>query len=83
MSSHHGHVLDPSLHYPAGLAWEGEQVMVDSADPEALGRWWAEVLGWVVVCDEPDEFERLHLDYRPHDRDAEVARLLALGARRG
>ncbi|MGW2050728.1 VOC family protein [Streptomyces sp. NPDC001858] len=25
---------------------------------------------------------RLHLDFRPDDRDAEVARLLALGARR-
>ncbi len=79
--------------------------MVDSADPETLGRWWAEALGWVVVNDAPDEFEirpapdrrpgllfttvpesktvknRLHLDFRPDDQKAEVARLLALGAR--
>ena len=61
-------------------------------------------LEWVVVDDDPDEFEirpaperlpgllfarvpepktlknRLHLDFRPDDRDAVVARLLDLGA---
>lgn len=79
--------------------------MVDSADPAALGRWWAEALGWVVVNDSPEEYEirpapdrlpgllfapvpeaktvknRLHLDFRPVDQEAEVTRLLALGAR--
>ncbi|PJE95357.1 glyoxalase [Streptomyces carminius] len=88
------------------MALEWEQVVVDAADPVALGRWWAEALGWVVVDDSPEEYEirpapdrlpgllfgtgaaektvknRLHLDFRPDDRDAEVARLLALGARR-
>ncbi|GAA0663077.1 VOC family protein [Streptomyces thermocarboxydovorans] len=78
---------------------------MDAADPVALGRWWAEALGWVVVNDDPDEFEirpepdrlpgiifepvtdrksgknRLHLDFRPEDQQAEVERLLALGAR--
>ncbi|MDC0769794.1 VOC family protein [Streptomyces sp. HD] len=87
------------------MALEWEQVVVDAADPVALGRWWAEALGWVVVGDAPDEFEirpekerlpgllfapvpegktvknRLHLDFRPDDQEAEVARLLALGAR--
>ncbi|MFF8404535.1 VOC family protein [Streptomyces sp. NPDC014846] len=87
------------------MALEWEQVIVDAADPVALGRWWAEALGWVVVADTADEFEirpapdrlpgllfvpvpegktvknRLHLDFRPTDRAAEVARLLALGAR--
>ena len=86
------------------MALEWEQVIVDSADPEALGRWWLAALGWVVVNDDPAEFEirpapdrlpgllfvpvpepkaaknRLHLDFRPQDRDAEVERLLALGA---
>ncbi|MEY2404388.1 MAG: hypothetical protein QOD38_1939 [Acidimicrobiaceae bacterium] len=86
------------------LRWE--QVIVDARDPAALGAWWREALGWVVVNDEPDEFEirpradqlpgllfgrvpepkttknRLHLDFRPDDRDAEVTRLLALGATR-
>lgn len=94
-----------SLHYAASMALEWEQVIVDSADPVALGRWWAEALGWVVVGDAPDEFEirpekdrmpgvlfvpvpepksvknRLHLDFRPDDQEAEVTRLLALGAR--
>lgn len=94
-----------SLHYAPRMALEWEQVIVDAADPAALGRWWAEALGWVVVEDSPDEFEirpekdripgllfvpvpeaktvknRLHLDFRPDDRDAEVTRLLALGAR--
>ena len=75
-------------------------------DPEALGQWWADALGWVVVYSSADEFEirqepdrtpgldfvrldeakkaknRLHLDFRPDDRDAEVERLLALGATR-
>jgi predicted enzyme related to lactoylglutathione lyase len=86
------------------LSWE--QVTVDAADPRALGRWWAEVLGWVMTIDDPDEVEirptpdtvpgvmfipvpeakagknRLHLDLRPDDHEAELARLLALGARR-
>ena len=87
------------------LQWE--QVIVHAQDPVALGRWWAEALGWVVVyTDDVDEFEirpepdrtpgldfvrldepkqaksRLHLDFRPDDQDAEVARLVAHGARR-
>jgi hypothetical protein len=37
------------------LAWE--QVIVASADPPALGNWWATALGWTVVADEPGEFE--------------------------
>ena len=85
---------------------EWEQVIVDAADPVALGRWWATALEWVIVNDDPDEFEirpepdrlpgllfahisepktrknRLHLDFRPDDRDAEVERIIGLGARR-
>jgi len=38
-----------------GLEWE--QVIVDASEPAALGRWWASALGWVVVNDEPEEFE--------------------------
>jgi hypothetical protein len=38
-----------------GLEWE--QVIVDAKDPVALGGWWADVLGWAVVNDAPDEFE--------------------------
>ena len=87
------------------MTLEWEQVVVDAADPLALGRWWAEALGWVVVNDAADEYEirpekdrlpgllfvpvpegktvknRLHPDFRPDDQDAEVARLLTLGAR--
>ncbi|MGW0729833.1 VOC family protein [Streptomyces sp. GbtcB7] len=86
-----------------GLEWE--QLVIDAADPVALGRWWREALGWTVVNDSPEEYEirpepdrlpgllfgpapegktvknRLHLDFRPDDRDAEVERFLALGAR--
>lgn len=36
---------------------EWEQVIVDAADPAALGRWWASALEWVVVNDDPEEFE--------------------------
>jgi hypothetical protein len=86
------------------VSLEWEQTIVDALDPVTLGRWWCEALGWVVVNDDPDEFEirpsadrlpgllfaqvsdpkvkknRLHLDFRPDDRDAEVARLVTLGA---
>ena len=77
-----------------GLQWE--QTIVEARDPAALGRWWLEALGWVVVNDDPDEFEirpaedrlpgllfvsvpepktvknRLHLDFQPNRRNAEV-----------
>jgi hypothetical protein len=39
------------------VALEWEQVIVHAQDPAALGRWWAEVLGWVVVYASDDEFE--------------------------
>ena len=88
------------------MSLEWEQVIVDAREPAALGAWWQRALGWVVVNDDPEEFEirpeperlpgmlfvrvpeskniknRLHLDFRPDDRDAEVERLLTLGATR-
>ena len=39
------------------MALEWEQVNVDSSDPERLGRWWADVLDWVIVNDAAEEFE--------------------------
>ncbi|WP_416981053.1 VOC family protein [Streptomyces sp. T028] len=39
------------------MTLEWEQVVVDSHDPVALGRWWAQALGWVVVNNDPDEYE--------------------------
>ncbi len=86
------------------MSVEWEQVVIDSIDPETLGRWWAQALGWVIVEETPEEFEirpapermpgllfiripeakggknRLHLDFRPLDQEAEVARLVGLGA---
>ena len=88
------------------MSLEWEQTVIDAQDPVALGRWWAAALGWVVVEEDPDEYEirpsvdrlpgllfaqvpepkavknRLHLDFRPDDRDAEVERMLGLGATR-
>ncbi len=88
------------------MSLEWEQAVIDAHDPVALGRWWAEALGWAIVNDGIDDFEirptadelpgimfapvgeakqgknRLHLDFRPHDQDAEVQRLLGLGASR-
>jgi hypothetical protein len=88
------------------MTLEWEQVIVHSVDPAALGQWWAEALGWVMVHTSDDEFEirpepdrlpglefvriaeskkvksRLHLDFRPDDQAAEVARLEAHGAKR-
>ncbi len=37
------------------LNWE--QIVVDSVDPQTLGKWWAAALGWEVVNDEVDEVE--------------------------
>ncbi len=86
------------------LDWE--QVVVDARDPQALGHWWAEALGWVITTDSHEELEirptadstpgilftvvegaktgknRVHPDFRPVDQQAEVERLLAMGARR-
>ncbi|MDC5697514.1 VOC family protein [Intrasporangium calvum] len=39
------------------MSLEWEQVVVHSLDPERLGQWWAEALGWVVVYRSADEFE--------------------------
>lgn len=39
------------------MSLEWEQVVVDARDAAALGQWWADVLGWVVVNDSPEEFE--------------------------
>jgi hypothetical protein len=94
--------------------------VVDSHDPQAQARWWADVLDWEVIYDAPDEClvipkglgpevlpdidawrhsgqglefvrvpdaktvkNRLHIDLAPHssqDRDAEIQRLLDMGA---
>ena len=88
-----------------------QAITIDAADPAALSRWWASVLGWRVTFEADDEVvveptagspedgvaadllfvkvadekagkNRIHLDLRPDDRDAEVARVEALGARR-
>ena len=39
------------------MSLEWEQTVVAAADPAALGRWWAEALGWAVVDDSPSVFE--------------------------
>lgn len=39
------------------MTLEWEQVVVHSVDPAALGQWWAEALGWVVVHSSDEEFE--------------------------
>ena len=87
------------------MSLEWEQTVIDAHDPHALGRWWQDALGWVIVGESDDEIEirpaedrlpgilfgrvtddkttknRLHLDFRPDDQDAEVRRLTELGAR--
>jgi len=39
------------------MTLEWEQVVIDAADPRALGGWWARALGWVFVNDDPYEVE--------------------------
>jgi hypothetical protein len=108
------------------MALKWYTVVVDSKDPQAQARWWAQVLDWVSVYDTEEESviiprhaledheeeppadldtwmrrgqglvfvpvpegktvkNRLHIDLAPHtsqDRDAEIQRLLDLGATR-
>jgi catechol 2,3-dioxygenase-like lactoylglutathione lyase family enzyme len=49
-------------------------VVIDAHDLAALARFWARVLGW----------HRVHLDLSPDrgEQEAEIERILALGARR-
>jgi hypothetical protein len=48
------------------MSLEWEQVVVDAAQPAALGRWWANALGWVVTFEADDEYEiRSALDRLP------------------
>jgi predicted enzyme related to lactoylglutathione lyase len=83
------------------------ELVVDSGDPVALAKFWAEVLGYelkrhgsIDYIEGPDKRapvivfvsvpeakavkNRLHIDVNPTDRDqdAEVERIIALGARR-
>lgn len=39
------------------MTLEWEQVIIDALDPGTNGRWWCDALGWVVVNDDPEEFE--------------------------
>jgi Glyoxalase-like domain len=39
------------------MSLEWEQVVVDARDPVALGRWWLEALQWIIVNEDPDDFE--------------------------
>lgn len=82
-------------------------IAIDAADPERIGRWWADALGWEGHVDEDGDFavsppddggatellflrvpepkavkNRIHLDLRPDDQAAEVARFERLGASR-
>lgn len=86
-------------------------IVVDSLDPPALARFWANALGWRLTYEDEQESvleppegspeenvapdllfgsnndakvakNRLHLDLRPLDQQAEVDRLVALGATR-
>ena len=81
-------------------------VVVDATNPALMARFWAAVLDYQIVFEQPDEVviardtqtypgiifvpvperktvkNRLHIDLNPDNQEAEVARLMALGARR-
>jgi predicted enzyme related to lactoylglutathione lyase len=81
-------------------------VVVDAANPALMARFWAAVLDYQIVFEQPDEVviakdretypgiifvpvaeaktvkNRLHIDLNPDNQEAEVARLLGLGAKR-
>lgn len=39
------------------MSLDWEQVIVDARDPVALGAWWREALGWVVIDGGPEVYE--------------------------
>ena len=48
------------------MSLDWEQTVVDARDPVVLGSWWRHALGWVVINDDPNEFEiRPALDRPP------------------
>ena len=47
----------PESPYGGRMGLEWEQLIVDAVDPVALGTWWASALGWVIVNDDPEDFE--------------------------
>ena len=63
---------------------------IDTTNPARLAGFWQQALGWrrtfeeddQIVLEPPEGKNRLHLDLRPQDQTAEVARLEALGAER-
>jgi predicted enzyme related to lactoylglutathione lyase len=81
-------------------------VVVDATNPALMARFWAAVLDYQIVFEQPDEVviakdretypgiifvpvpeaktvkNRLHIDLNPDNQEAEVARLLGLGAKR-
>ncbi|MEM9893539.1 MAG: VOC family protein [Actinomycetota bacterium] len=39
------------------MSLEWEQIVIATRDPLALGHWWTKALDWVIVNDDPAEFE--------------------------
>ena len=88
------------------MALRFSEICIDAHDAEALGGWWARVLGWpqrtdsdgdviltppagagptwlfTAVPDDKVVKNRVHLDFTPDDQQAEVDRVIGLGARR-
>jgi len=103
------------------MALRWDSTVIDCRDVPAQARWWARVLGWIIVREAGEEVtlgpapitatlpgtlpweqmgprlvfvpvpegkavkNRLHLDLAPHtsdNRDAEIAKLVAMGATR-
>lgn len=88
------------------MALRFSEICIDAHNPEALGAWWAQALGWpehtdsdgyvvltppagagptwlfVAVPDDKVVKNRVHPDFTPEDQQAEVDRLIDLGARR-
>jgi hypothetical protein len=64
-------------------------IVVDCRDAKAQAQWWAEVLGWKKIYESEDEAVIVPQWVTPEvaahisdDRDAEIERLLAMGATR-
>ena len=46
------------------MSLEWEQIVIDAQDPAALGLWWQDALGWILVGESDDEYEIRPADHR-------------------
>ena len=66
-------MFDMDTHITPGM------ITVDCTDARALAHFWSEATGAPIIMDYEGK-NRVHIDFRSHDREAAVRRLESIGA---